>query len=104
MKLVEVLNKLYYNNCRWVVHLKRALTVQAKAIEEYLLIWDLVEDVVLQHDVQDQCIWKLSILGIYTSKSAYKSFVGNIRFAPYKKNLEIMGSSMLWIFHMVSCS
>jgi hypothetical protein len=83
MKLVQVLNKLYYDNHRWVVHIKRAFDSTRQAIEEYLLIWDLVEDVVLQHGVKDQHIWKLSSLGVYTCKSAYKAFfVGNIRFAP----------------------
>ena len=56
-----------------------------QALREYLLIWGLVDDLVLQPTVPDQHKWKLSISGTYSSRSAYNAFFfGSIRFAPWK--------------------
>lgn len=58
-----------------------ALTVLV--LTEYLLIWDQVNGLKLQPDIQDQHHWKLSQLGIYSSKSAYAIFfVGSVKFSP----------------------
>lgn len=46
------------NNRRWVEDIRGALTVQV--IVEYLRIWDLVDDLVLQQDVPDQHKWILA--------------------------------------------
>ena len=56
-----------------------------QALREYLLIWGLVDDLVLQPTVPDQHKWKLTISGTYSSRSAYNAFFfGSIRFAPWK--------------------
>ena len=57
-----------------------------QALREYLLIWGLIDDLVLQPTVPDQHKWKLSISGTYSSRSAYNAFFfGSIRFAPWKR-------------------
>jgi len=69
---------------RWVADIRGALTVQV--LREYLLIWGLVDDLVLQPTVPDQHKWKLSISGTYSSRSAYNAFFfGSIRSAPWKR-------------------
>lgn len=45
-------------NQTWITDIKGALTV--KVIREYLLIWDLVLAVNLQHDTPNQHRWRLS--------------------------------------------
>ena len=69
---------------RWVADIRGALTVQV--LREYLLIWGVVDDLVLQPTVPDQHKWKLSISGKYSSRSACNAFFfGSIRFAPWKR-------------------
>lgn len=64
--------------------IKEALSVQV--ILEYLLIWDLVDALVLQADVPDKHIWKLTSSGAYSCKSAYDSmFFGTIKLSPWKR-------------------
>ena len=45
-------------NRRWVGDIKGALTIEV--LIEYLHIWDIVDDLLLQSDVQDRYTWKLS--------------------------------------------
>ncbi|WVZ76691.1 hypothetical protein U9M48_024644, partial [Paspalum notatum var. saurae] len=71
-------------NRSWVTDIKGALTVQV--LREYLLIWDLVDEVTLQDGVQDQHQWKFSSSGTYSSRSAYLAmFMGTINFSPWKR-------------------
>jgi len=42
-------------------------------ILEFLSLWDLVRDVILQPGVEDSRIWDLSSSGQYLAKSAYKN-------------------------------
>ena len=68
-------------NNRWVGDIKGARTVQV--MYEYLQIWDIVENIVLQQDTPDQYKWKLSQSGSYNSKSAYAAFFeGSVRIGP----------------------
>ena len=66
---------------RWVSNIKGRLSVPV--LREYLLLWDLVDNMLLQEGVEDQHQWKLTRSGIYSSKSTYNAyFIGSIRFAP----------------------
>jgi hypothetical protein len=49
-------------------------------------IWDIIDSIVLQHEVPDQFRWKLTQSGSYSSKSAYAAFfVGTIKMGPWKR-------------------
>lgn len=72
------------NNRNWVSDIKGTLSVLV--LVEYLQVWDLVDSIVLQHDVPDQFRWKLTQSGSYSSKSAYAAFfVGTIKSSPWKR-------------------
>ncbi|WVZ63856.1 LOW QUALITY PROTEIN: hypothetical protein U9M48_013454 [Paspalum notatum var. saurae] len=72
------------SNRRWVEDIRGALTIQV--LLEYLAIWDMVDALVLQHDVPDQHVWKLPTSGSYSNKSAYNAmFVGTIKFFPWRR-------------------
>lgn len=69
---------------RWVGDIKGARTIDV--LIEFFHIWDIVEGLVLQPDVQDRYTWKLSQDGTYSSKSAYGAFfMGTIKFGPWRK-------------------
>jgi len=71
-------------NPPWVSDIKCTLSVPV--LRHYLLLWDLVDNILLQEGVEDQHQWKLTRSGIYSSKSAYNAyFCGSIRFAPWKR-------------------
>ena len=71
-------------NRRWVGDIKGARTIEV--LIEYLHIWDIVDGLLLQPDVQDRYTWKLSQDGTYSSKSAYGAFfVGTIKFGPWRR-------------------
>ena len=57
MRLVQVLNKLYYDNHRWVVHIKRALTVQDKPLRNiyWFGIWSRIWSC--------NMMWRINIFG-----------------------------------------
>ena len=50
----------------WVQNIRGALTIGALA--EYLDVWDLLTDVVLQPDIQDEHRWRHSESGQYSAK------------------------------------
>ena len=53
---------------------------------DYLLIWDILSDFSLQPDVEDSHIWRFSLDGQYSAKTAYKGFfVGSTSFEPYER-------------------
>lgn len=90
------------DNRTWVRDIQGALTVQI--LIEYLQTWDLVEALHLQHDVQDQHVWRLTQSDVYTSKSAYEAFFfwGNHQICSMEKDLEVLGSTALQVFLMAS--
>jgi hypothetical protein len=72
------------HNRSWVSDIMGALTVQV--LFEYLHIWELLEEVIIQPDTLDTLVWRLSSSGCYSSKSAYETmFVGTIKFSPWKR-------------------
>jgi len=71
-------------NRSWVADIRGALTVQV--LIEYLQLWELVDDLALQHDTPGQHRWRLIESSSYTSKSAYTFFfTGTIKFAPWRR-------------------
>jgi len=55
-------------------------------IVEFLELWDIISEVELQPGVEDSHIWRFSLCGQYTAKSAYdRFFQGVIRFEPYER-------------------
>lgn len=72
------------NNRRWISDLKGALTVNV--LLEYLQLWDLLENVELQPEVEDTHIWQFSSSGLYSAKSAYEAlFTGSTQFSPWER-------------------
>ena len=71
-------------NMRWVADIKGALTLDV--LVEYLGLWDLLAERVLQPDVEDSHILKFSASGQYSAKSAYDAmFIGAIHFQPRER-------------------
>ncbi|XP_012704012.1 uncharacterized protein LOC105915054 [Setaria italica] len=69
---------------RWIADIRGALTVAV--LSEYLGLWDLLSEVVLQPEVEDLHIWCFSALGRYSAKSAYEAlFIGATQFRPYER-------------------
>jgi hypothetical protein len=68
-------------NQTWISDIKGARTVGV--IVDYLLLWDVLSDFLLQPDVEDRYIWWFSSDGQYSARTAYKGlFVGSTSFEP----------------------
>jgi hypothetical protein len=69
---------------RWVGDIRGALTVTVLA--EYLGVWELTSQLVLQPEVEDSHIWRFSASRQYSSKSAYEAmFIGAIQFGAWER-------------------
>ena len=70
-------------NRMWVTDIKGALSLNI--LVEYLGLWDLLAERVLQPDVEDSHIWKFLASGQYSEKSAYDAmFIGAIHFQSWE--------------------
>jgi hypothetical protein len=66
---------------KWVDDIRSSL--QAQALLEFLLVWDILQEVQLNPDVPDHHCWTSSNSGTYSAKSAYGRFcMGAIQFEP----------------------
>jgi len=69
---------------KWISDIRGALSVPV--LIEYLHLWELLSNVVLQSEVDDTHIWKFSTSGVYSTKSAYEAlFIGATHFNPWEK-------------------
>jgi len=57
---------------KWISYVQGALSVDV--IVEFLELWDIISEVELQPGVEDSHIWRFSLCGQYTAKSAYDRF------------------------------
>ena len=72
------------NNRRWVSDIKGALKVNV--LLEYLQLWELLDNVELQPDLEDTHIWQFSNTGQYSTKSTYEAFfIGSTHFSPWER-------------------
>jgi hypothetical protein len=68
----------------WVHDISGSLA--AVVIREFLLVWDLIQDVHLQTGVPDVHLWVPCASDLYSSKTAYNSFwTGTTSFEPAKR-------------------
>lgn len=68
---------------RWIQDIQGSLSVTV--LSEYLVIWDLVSDVLLRPDEADDHRWRLTESGLYTAKSTYRAFFfGSVAFEPWE--------------------
>jgi len=57
-----------------------------EVLSEYLDVWDLIQEVVLQPNVEDVHKWRFEVSGQFSTRSAYKAFFnGSIYFAAGKQ-------------------
>jgi hypothetical protein len=69
---------------KWVEDLHGNISVAV--LMEYLVVWDLLQEVELQPDVPDKHIWRLSPTGVYSAGSAYDAlFQGAVLFEPFER-------------------
>ena len=56
-----------------------------EVLSEYLDVWGLIQEVVLQPNVEDVHKWRFEVSGQFSTRSAYKAFFnGSIYFAAGK--------------------
>lgn len=60
-------------NCRWVRDITGAHS--ALVLCEYVLLWEILEDVQLQPFEPDRFVWRWSTDGQYSASSSYRSFL-----------------------------
>jgi len=83
-KTISLKDGLHLN--RWAREIVGALT--APVLYQYLLVWDLLRNVVLNPLQSDQFVWKWSPDGKYSASSAYKVF--------FHGSTNLLGAKELW--------
>ena len=80
------------NNRRWVEDIRGALSVQV--LLEYLIIWDLVDGLVLQHDVPDQTLLEALFFGFLQQQICVQRHVcWNYQVLSLEKGMEELAAS-----------
>jgi hypothetical protein len=70
--MANVSQILHLTNLTWISDIQGALTVGVMV--DYLHLWDILADFLLQPNVEDRHIWRFSSDGQYSAKTAYKRF------------------------------
>jgi hypothetical protein len=71
-------------NQAWIVDIQGSLSVDT--ITEYIQLWDLLDEVQLQQEVDDTHKWRFDSSRQYSAKSAYGNlFLGATLFQPYER-------------------
>jgi hypothetical protein len=84
----------------WVRDIQGALS--GDFFTEYLALWDLISEVMLQPEVEDSRL-KFSGDGQYSAKSSYESlFHGTVIFSPYDRIWETCVPGKCCFFHIAS--
>jgi hypothetical protein len=53
---------------------------------EYLQLWDTLQDINLQSDIEDTHVWRFTANGQYSAKTTYEAmFVGVTEFSPWER-------------------
>ena len=72
---------------------------------EYLQLWELLEGLELQPEVEDTHIWQFSTSGNFSTKSAYEAFcIGSIQFKSWERIWKSWGPWQMQILLMDSSS
>lgn len=72
-----------------------------EVLMDFMMLWNLIEEVELQPEVPDIHIWRLSASGQYTATSAYNAlFEGATRFEPYERIWKSWAPSKMSIFYV----
>jgi len=82
-KTISLKDGLHLN--RWAREIAGALT--APVLYQYLLVWDLLRNVVLNPLQSDRFVWKWSPDGKYSASSAYRAFFHGSTNLPGAKEL-----------------
>jgi hypothetical protein len=70
------------SNRKWISGIKGAMSVEV--IVEYLNLWELLSEIVLQPEVEDKHVFSIAADGNYSAKSTYDGlFVGSTSFGHY---------------------
>jgi len=86
-------------NSSWIREIRNTTTLSITHLVEFVQLWGLVRQTVLQNGTQDTIKWKLSATGEYSTASAYKAqFLGTI--AAPNLYLEDVGTSEMQILCM----
>jgi len=81
-----------------VSDIQGALTVGV--IVEYLHLWDLLNDLELQPEVEDSYVWPLHSGGQYSVKSVYEGFfVGSTHLGPWERIWKTWAPAKCRFFH-----
>jgi hypothetical protein len=71
-------------NQAWITDIQGNLS--ADIIADYIQLWDLLDEVQLQQEVDDTHKWRFDTSGQYSAKSAYGNlFLGATLFQPYER-------------------
>jgi hypothetical protein len=69
-------------NRRWTSDIKGALSVEV--LVEYIQLWDLLSEVVLQQEIEDKHVFSIASDGNYSAKSAYEGIFAGSTFGHYR--------------------
>lgn len=75
-----------FHNRQWVEDVRRGGSVAGQALPEFLLLWDILQEIHITPGVEDHHIWTPAITDVYSTTMAYsRFFLGSTAFEPAKR-------------------